>query len=63
MLITNCTVDHKQNPLGYTMDIPVFGWTVEEAKGTKQQQARIVVEEVDPITGKGRKAADTGWAS
>ena len=34
MLITNCTVDHKQNPLGYTMDIPVFGWTVEEAKGT-----------------------------
>ena len=61
MLITNCTVDHKQNPLGYTMDIPVFGWTVEEAKGTKQQQARIVVEEVDPITGKGRKAADTGW--
>ena len=61
MIITNCTVDHKQNPLGYFMDVPVFGWTVEDAKGTKQKQARILVEEIDPITGKGRKAADTGW--
>ena len=51
MIITNCTVDHKQNPLGYFMDVPVFGWTVEDAKGTKQKQARILVEEIDPITG------------
>ena len=56
MNITNCKVNHLQNPLGYAMERTVFSWIVENAKGKKQKEARILVKEGE------NTATDTGWA-
>lgn len=56
MKIANCKVNHLTNPLGYAMTGTVFSWTVEEAMGTYQTEARIIV------TSGGKTVADTGWA-
>lgn len=55
MNITSCKVNHLTNPLGYAMDKCVFSWVVEEAKGTRQRAARILVYR------DGQRVADTGW--
>lgn len=62
MFITNCSVDHKSNPIGYHMTTPVFSWTVEDAGGKIQKEARILVKELNPVTSETTPAADTGWA-
>jgi len=56
MKLTNCQVDHRVNPLGFAMTTPVFSWKVEDAAGSHQTAARIVVRCGGEI------AADTGWA-
>ena len=62
MKITHCQVNHLNEPLGFSYgEAPVFHWVVEDAAGTKQTAARIVVEKVDRCTGKREAAADTGW--
>lgn len=45
-----------ENPLGYALPDVRFSWTVEQAAGTRQKAARIVVRRDGAI------AADTGWA-
>ena len=62
MKITHCQVNHLNDPLGFSYGkAPVFHWVVEDAAGTKQTAARIVVEKVDRCTGQREAAADTGW--
>ena len=41
MRIINCKTNHLTSPLGYQMDAPVFSWQVEDARGKKQESARI----------------------
>ena len=55
MEIYDCRVNHLENPLGYALDQTVFGWKVRGAAGTKQQAARIVVQQGTECV------ADTGW--
>ena len=57
MRITHCRVNHLTGPLGYHIDSPVFSWQAEDAIGTLQTEARIVVT-ADNVT-----VADTGWSS
>lgn len=57
MKITNCKVNHLANPLGYQLSTPCFSYTVEQATGTKQTAARIVV------TQGGNPVADTGFCA
>ena len=58
MKITNCKTNHLINPIGYQMDRTVFSWTVEESKGKKQKEARILVASSAAMTD---ILADTGW--
>ena len=59
MKIVNCRVNHVVNPMGYQMDTPVFSFTAAEAKGKKQEAARILVSS-DP---EGQQIlADTGMS-
>lgn len=43
MKITHCKLNHLTNPLGYTLPQLHFSWQVEDARGTKQTAARLVV--------------------
>ena len=43
MLITNIRVQHLTTPMGYQMDAPVVSWNVEEAKGQRQEKARVAI--------------------
>jgi alpha-L-rhamnosidase len=45
MKIKDCKVNHIVSPVGYRMEYPVFSWKVHEAKGIKQDTARIRVSE------------------
>ena len=58
MKITECRVNHLENPLGYEMSGTRFSWKVEDAKGKRQKEARILIslspDLKDPL-------ADTGW--
>lgn len=56
MRITKCQVNHLTNPLGYSFGTPVFHWVVEDSRGTRQTEARIVVRCGDEIL------HDTGFA-
>lgn len=56
MTITNCKVNHLDNPLGYALDGTTFSWVVEGAAGKLQTAARIVVKRGGTVE------ADTGWA-
>ena len=55
MKITNCKVNHLENPLGFYMEHTVFSWTVEESAGKRQEAARI------QVWSNGAAVADTGW--
>ena len=57
MKIYDCRVNHLEEPLGYSLDEPVFSWKVKEAAGTRQAQARIRVRCA------GGELADTGWGA
>ena len=58
MRITRCQVNHIENPLGYQMEKPVFSWVTEDARGKKQEAARLRVWR----EGATEKALlDTGW--
>lgn len=46
MKITHCKLNHLTNPLGYTLPQLNFSWQVEDARGTKQTAARLVVRKV-----------------
>ena len=62
MKITNCQVNHLNNPIGFSMDgTPVFHWITEDARGTRETESRIVVKRVDMVSGALLEAADTGW--
>ncbi len=41
MQIYDTKVNHLTNPLGFRMDRTVFSWKVKDAKGTRQNAARI----------------------
>lgn len=43
MQIYDTKVNHLTNPLGFRMDRTVFSWKVKEAKGTRQNAARIQI--------------------
>ncbi len=58
MKIVECKINHLENPMGYYMPQTVFSWKVTEAKGKKQEAARVVVygdEQMKDVI------ADTGW--
>ena len=55
MYIKECKVNHLNNPLGYFMPSSVFSWKVENAKGKRQKEAKVVVKKDDAII------AGTGW--
>lgn len=48
MRITDCRVNHLENPIGYRMERTVFSWKVRQANGKKQKYARVLVAE-DPM--------------
>ena len=58
MRITECRVNHLENPVGYEMSGTRFSWKVEDAKGKKQKEARILVA-LSPDFEKA--LTDTGW--
>lgn len=45
MKILRCKLNHLVNPLGYALPQLSFSWQVEEARGTKQTAARLVISE------------------
>ena len=59
MKITQCKVNHLENPLGYRIGKPVFSWAVEGARGRKQSAARLRVWQGAERTG---CLYDSGWA-
>ena len=38
MKITNCLMNHLENPLGFAMDAPVFSYQVEDAAGKRRRR-------------------------
>ncbi len=58
MKITECRVNHLENPLGYYMPKTTFSWKVTECKGKKQKEARICVAKDEAME---TPVADTGW--
>ena len=59
MKIYDMKVNHLTNPVGYRMDRTVFSWKVEEAAGTVQTAARIVVARDASMD---KVEADTGFS-
>ena len=43
MKITHCKLNHLVNPLGYILPQLSFSWQVEDAHGTKQTAARLII--------------------
>lgn len=43
MIIKDCKTNHLTDPLGYEINCPVFSYIVEDAKGSFQKEARIIV--------------------
>lgn len=43
MRLYDLKINHLQNPLGFRMERTVFSWKVADAKGVKQESARILV--------------------
>ena len=43
MQIYDMKVNHLSNPLGFRMPRTVFSWKVKEAKGRKQEAARLLI--------------------
>lgn len=60
MKIIDCRVNHLKNPIGYRMERTVFSWKVTDAKGMKQEAARICVA-ADPKMQE--ILADTGFTA
>ena len=57
MIVTNLSVNHVTNPLGFDLGSrPTFSWVVEDATGTRATASRVVVTCDDMIV------CDTGWA-
>lgn len=56
MIIRKCQVNHMENPLGFDLGTPVFHWVVDESKGTKTTEARIIV------SSGGKLIHDTGFS-
>lgn len=52
MRITNCKVNHLENPIGYWMQKTVFSWITEEEEA---KQTRLVVYQGKEVI------SDTGW--
>lgn len=57
MIISHLQTNHLTNPLGYQLGKPVFGWTVEGAKGQYQTEASVQVYEGDHLL------LDTGFSA
>ena len=58
MKITECRVNHLENPLGYEMSGTRFSWKVEDAEGKRQKEARILISFSPDLK---EPLADTGW--
>ena len=43
MRLYDLKINHLHNPLGFRMERTVFSWKVADAKGVKQESARILV--------------------
>lgn len=58
MQIYDTKVNHLTNPLGFRMDRTVFSWKVKDAKGTRQNAARI---RIASDTAMQKILYDSGW--
>lgn len=58
MQIYDTKVNHLTNPLGFQMDRTVFSWKVKDAKGTRQNAARI---RIASDTAMQEILYDSGW--
>ena len=58
MQIYDTKVNHLTNPLGFRMDRTVFSWKVKDAKGTRQNAARI---RIASDTAMQEILYDSGW--
>lgn len=58
MQIYGTKVNHLTNPLGFRMDRTVFSWKVKDAKGTRQNAARI---RIASDTAMQEILYDSGW--
>ena len=43
MILARCKTNHLTNPLGFDLGRPVFSWVSEQARGLRQQAARVRV--------------------
>ncbi len=59
MKIINCRMNHLENPMGYRMSRTVFSWKVVEAKGKRQESARIKVSLDEQFE---QTVYDSGWS-
>lgn len=58
MKIRDMRVNHLENPLGYECEYPVFSWIVENARGKRQEKARM---EIALDRGMKKVIYDSGW--
>lgn len=67
MQIYDMKVNHLSNPLGFRLECTVFSWKVKEAKGKRQEAARIQIaldEQMENLlldTGFEQDADSLGW--
>ena len=57
MKITQCKVNRITAPLGFSLGNPRFSWQAEDAAGSRQEAARIVVRQGSSVL------KDTGFAA
>ena len=50
MKITLLKTNHIKNPLGFSLDKPVFSWTVEDTQDKKQISAQVIVSKDEGFT-------------
>jgi len=48
--ITLLKTNHVKNPLGFSLDKPVFSWTVEDTQDKKQISAQVIISKDDGFT-------------
>lgn len=50
MKITNCYTNHILHPLGYHMPKPVFTWCVEDSRGKRAAESRVIVSAAEDLS-------------
>ena len=44
MVIRKCQVNHLEDPLGFSLEKPVFHWVTENSSGTRETESRIIIK-------------------